>query len=189
MGEWDQTRPKIRATFHSAKWRGHWAIFFDAMKDASFMSLGASRTGNQTLLRVRVSGKRHELRLETHILRGTKGREHVVGSLIQKFFFGEKSALIRDVESPGEFLWERSMGDAMMEPVMAEARERGIRFLDDIAAEVFSQAIGARQQAYQLEGAMGEFKQAVKAALGKGASFTDMEDILKEMAVLSVMES
>jgi len=189
MGEWDQTRPKIRATFRSAKWRGQWALFFDAMKDASFMSLGASRTGNQTLLRVRVNGRRHELRLETGALRGTKGREHVVGALIQKFFVGEPGVLVRDVESPGEWLWERSMGDAFMEPVMAEARARGVRFLDDIAAEVFSQNIGAKQQAYQLEGAMDEFKNAVKAALGKGASFTDMEDILKEMAVLSVMES
>lgn len=189
MGEWDRTRPKIRATFHSQRWRGPWALFFDGLRDASFMSLGASRTGNQTLLRVRFGGKRQELRLDTHSLKGPKGPEHVVGALLQKFLYCEKGLMLKDVESPGEFLWERSMGDAFFEPVMTEARSRGVRFMDDVLAAVLTHNIGARQDAYQLEGAMSEFKSAVRVALDKGASFTDMETVLREMAVLTVMES
>jgi len=189
MGEYERTKAQIRASFGSPKWRGPWALFFDSLQGASCMSVGASRTGNQTLLRVRVGKKRHELRLETRDLRGTRGAEHVVGELLKKFIPCDKNELIAAVEMPGESLWVMNMGFAFSDPVRAEALNRGVRFLEDAVSFVFSQNVGARQDAYQLDGAMGEFKNAVKAALQKGAAFSDMETVLKEMAVLSVMES
>jgi hypothetical protein len=183
MGEYDQTRPKVRASFRSPNFRGAWDLFFEAMAGASCMSVGASRTGNQTLLRIRVNGKRNELRLETRDLKTAIGTHTVVGELLKRFLMCDRHQLIRGVSL------ERNMGAAFAAPVLTEARARGVRFLDDCVAFVFEQEIGRRQEEYQLGVAMGEFRTAVRAALDKGASFSDMEDVLKEMAVLTVMES
>jgi len=166
-----------------------WDLFFDQLRDASCMSVGASRTGNQTLLRIRVGGKRHELRIDTGYLKGARGPEHVVGEILRRFFPGERSELIRDVQSGTEFVWERTMGPAFSEPVRAEARVRGIRFLDDAAAFVFKHAVGARQAAFQRSAAMEEFRTRVREAIRLGGSYAEMEDVLKEESVRSVMES
>ncbi len=186
MGEWDEARHNFRKQLSgSGSVRGTWDLFFETLAASSFMSVGSSRTGNTTLVRIRVRGSRKELRLETTFLLGTKRANRVVEKVLQDLL-PSKDVLDRlSVRAPvGLFL-----GEALGEPVLEEARRRGIRVLDDLLAALSSTDVGAKKDRYQQSVAMDEFRQAVRNANHRGCSYDEMEALLKEEAVRAVMDA
>ena len=192
MDKWHHTGVKVRDSFKSAKFSSAWDSFFELIRGGSCLSLGTTATGNFTLLRVRVGGERHELKIETYLLKESihRGNYHILNRILFTFFTTKIS--FNDIKvflCPSEPIWTFNVGEAFFEPVCEEARKRGITFIDDVMKFVFSHPIGVKQDAHQLQRAMDDFKKAVVIALERGASFSDMENILKEKAVSSVMES
>lgn len=197
MDAWHHTHVKILQSFVGKERRAVWGEFFERIRKASYLSLGASQTGNTTLLRIRVpsgwmtprrSLVRHELKLETYRLKSENGGNYIIGEILKQFISLPISVLL-DYGHPSELIYHSNIGDAFAKPICEEARKRGITFLDDVVKSVFSQKIGAKQDAHQLKRAMEDFEKAVAIALSQGASFSDMEKILQEKAISSVMES
>lgn len=192
MERYARTRAAVRRSFRARGGvvRGAWELFFDQLKGAKLVGISENRTGSQTVVRLKVGGKRRDLRIETYRLRGGVETTDVFMDRIMEELIPNLRDVEEDVCDTADVLpvIERA-GEVFGDLVRDEARARGIAVLDEALLELRTHDVGAKQAEYQRQGAVKDLRGATKRALALGVTLDEMHEVLKEESVRAVMES